>query len=151
MAEYDVIIIGSGLAGLTAGLFAARQGLSTLVLESNIPGGHLISIDKIEDFPGFPDGIAGYDLCPTVQRQAGDCGAEFQRAEVTRLEAHDRRWSVITDEEQHHAKAVIVATGSKLKNLGVPGEEKLMGRRVSHCASCDGPLYDGKIVGGVCG
>ena len=151
MADYDVIIIGSGLAGLTAGLFAARHGLSTLILESNIPGGHLISIEKIEDFPGFPDGIAGYDLCPTVQRQAADQGAEFQRAEVQRLAAKDRFWSVVTDEEQHLAKAVIVATGSRLKNLAVPGEEKLMGRGVSHCASCDGPLYDGKVVGVVGG
>ena len=147
MADYDVVIVGSGLAGLTAGLFAARQGLSTLILESNIPGGHLISIEKIEDFPGFPDGIAGYDLCPTVQRQAGEQGAEFQRAEVSGLEAQDPWWSVVTDEERHRAKAVIVATGSKLKNLGVPGEEKLMGRGVSHCASCDGPLYNGQVVG----
>ena len=72
MADYDVIIIGSGLAGLTAGLFAARYGLSTLILESNIPGGHLISIEKIEDFPGFPDGIAGYELvsnCATSSRR----------------------------------------------------------------------------------
>ena len=140
VAEYDVIVIGSGLAGLTAGLFAARQGLSTLVMESNIPGGHLISIEKIEDFPGFPDGIAGYDLCPTVQRQAADQGAQFQRVEVERLEADGRFWRVITSEEIHRAKAVIVATGSSLKDLGVPGEAKLMGRGVSHCASCDGPL-----------
>ena len=151
MPEYDVIVVGSGLAGLTAGLFAARHGLSTLILESNIPGGHLISIEKIEDFPGFPDGIAGYELCPTVQRQAADQGAEFQRAEVRLLEAKDHLWSVVTDEEQHLAKAVIVATGSTLKELGVPGEEKLMGRGVSHCASCDGPLYDGHIVGVVGG
>jgi thioredoxin reductase (NADPH) len=139
--------VGSGLAGLTAGLFAARQGLSTLVLESNIPGGHLINIEKIEDFPGFPDGVAGYDLCPTVQRQAADQGAEFRRAEVSSLEAQDRFWSVVADEERHRAKAVIVATGSTLKNLGVQGEEKLMGRGVSHCASCDGPLYNGQVVG----
>jgi thioredoxin reductase (NADPH) len=151
VADYDVVIVGSGLAGLTAGLFAARHGLSTLILESTIPGGHLINIEKIEDFPGFPDGVAGYDLCPTVQRQAADQGAEFQRAEVSSLEAQDRFWSVVTDEERHRAKAVIVATGSKLKNLGVPGEEKLMGRGVSHCASCDGPLYDGQVVGVVGG
>lgn len=151
MSEYDVIIIGSGLAGLTAGLFSARHGLSTLIMESNIPGGHLVSIEKIEDFPGFPDGVAGYDLCPTVQRQAADQGAEFARAEVQSLEQRDRSWTVITDEDRRVAKAVIVATGSSLKDLGVPGEAKLTGRGVSHCASCDGPLYDGQTVGVVGG
>jgi len=151
MSDYDVIIVGSGLAGLTAGLFAARHGLSTLVLESNIPGGHLINIEKIEDFPGFPDGIAGYDLCPTVQRQAANYGAEFQRGEVQSLEVQDRLWSVVTDEDRHRAKAVIVATGSRLKTLGVPGEERLMGHGVSHCASCDGPLYNSQTVGVVGG
>jgi thioredoxin reductase (NADPH) len=151
MAEYDVVIIGSGLAGMTAGLFAARCGLSTLVLEANIPGSHLISIERIEDFPGFPDGIAGYELCPNVQRQAADQGAEFQRAEVERLEADDRFWSVVTSEERHRAKAVIVATGSTIKELGVPGEAKLTGKGVSHCASCDGPLYNGQIAGVVGG
>ena len=151
MPDYDVIVVGSGLAGLTAGLFAARYGLSTLVLEANVPGGHLINIEKIEDFPGFPDGIAGYDLCPTVQRQASDQGAQFQRAEVLSLEAQDTFWSVATEEERYRAKAVIVATGSSLKELGVPGEAKLMGRGVSHCASCNGPLYNGQTVGVVGG
>jgi thioredoxin reductase (NADPH) len=151
MANFDVIIIGSGLAGLTAGLFAARQGLSTLVMESNIPGGHLISIDKIEDFPGFPDGVAGYDVCPSVQRQAADSGAEFERSEVLSLTAQEGLWSVATPDSQRLAKSVIVATGSSLKNLNVPGETKLMGRGVSHCASCDGPLYSGQTVGVVGG
>ena len=86
-----------------------------------------------------------------MQRQAADQGAEFQRAEVSSLEAQDRLWSVVTEEERHRAKAVIVATGSQLKNLNVPGEEKLMGRGVSHCASCDGPLYNGQTVGVVGG
>ena len=151
MSEYDVIVVGSGLAGLTAGLFAARQGLSTLIMESNIPGGHLISIEKIEDFPGFPDGVAGYELCPAVQRQAADQGAEFQRAAVQSLALQERLWSVVSDQEQHLARAVIVATGSTLKELGVPGEENLFGRGVSHCASCDGPLHDGGVVGVVGG
>jgi thioredoxin reductase (NADPH) len=151
MADYDVIVVGSGLAGLTAGLFAARYGLSTLVLEANIPGGHLSSIEKIEDFPGFPDGIPGYELCPNLQRQAADHGTEFQRAEVLTLESQDRFWSIATEEERHRAKAVIVATGSMVRELGVPGEEKLMGRGVSHCASCDGPLYNGQTVGVVGG
>src|SRR5574341_837282 len=151
MAKYVVIVIGSGLAGLSAGLFAARHGLSTLVMESNIPGGHLLNIEKIEDFPGFPDGIPGYELCPNLQRQAADHGAEFQRTEVLSLETQAASWSVVTEEEKHRARAVIVATGSKLKNLGVPGEEKLTGRGVSHCASCDGPLYIGQTVGVVGG
>jgi thioredoxin reductase (NADPH) len=151
MSDYDVIIIGSGLAGLTAGLFAARHGLSTLILEANIPGGHLVSIEKIEDFPGFPDGIAGYDLCPAVQRQAADHGAEFERAELQSLTVEDPLWSVVTSDNQHRAKAIIAATGSSLKQLGVPGEAELMGHGVSHCASCDGPLYDGRVVGVVGG
>jgi thioredoxin reductase (NADPH) len=151
VSDHDVIIIGSGLAGLTAGLFAARYGLSTLVLEANIPGGHLMNIETIEDFPGFPDGIAGYELCPNLQRQAADQGAEFGRVEVERLEAQDRFWSVITPAEPHRAKAVIAATGSSLKELGVPGEARLTGHGVSHCASCDGPLYNGQRVGVVGG
>lgn len=151
MADYDVMIIGSGLAGLTAGLFAARRGLSTLILESNLPGGHLVSIDKIEDFPGFPDGIAGYDLCPAVQRQAADRGVEFQRDEARSLQQRNGLWSVGIEEGRHSAKAVIVATGSSLKSLGVPGEEKLKGRGVSHCASCDGPLYAEQTIGVVGG
>jgi thioredoxin reductase (NADPH) len=151
MADYDIVVIGSGLGGLTAGLFAARHGLSTLILESNLPGGHLISIEKIEDFPGFPDAVAGYDLCPNVQRQAADQGVKFQRAEVLSLEAEKRLWSVVTDEEPHRAKAVIAATGSMLRELDVPGETRLMGRGVSHCASCDGPLYNGQVVGVVGG
>jgi thioredoxin reductase (NADPH) len=151
MADYDVVIVGSGLAGLTASLFAARHGLSTLVLEANIPGGHLISIEKIEDFPGFPDGIPGYKLCPNLQRQVADQGAEFQRTEVLSLEAEDRFWSVVTSEERYRAKAVIVATGSTLKELDIPGAAKFQGKGVSHCASCDGPLYNGQVVGVVGG
>jgi thioredoxin reductase (NADPH) len=151
MSDFDVAIVGSGLAGLTAGLFAARHGLSTLVLESNIPGGHLISVEKIEDFPGFPDGIPGYELCPNLQRQAADHGAEFRRAEVEKLRGDGRSWHVVTAEETYRAKAVIMATGSTLKELGVPGEARLLGRGVSHCASCDGPLYNGQTVGVVGG
>jgi thioredoxin reductase (NADPH) len=86
-----------------------------------------------------------------LQRQASDCGTEFQRAEVTRIEAKDKLWSVATDDETHVAKVVIVATGSSLKHLGLANEEALMGRGVSHCASCDGPMYNGQTVGVVGG
>src|SRR6184192_4220 len=151
MADHDVIVVGSGLAGLTAGLFAARYGLSTLVLEANIPGGHLISIEKIEDFPGFPDGIPGYELCPNLQRQVADQGAEFQRTEVLSLEAEDRFWSVVTSEERYRAKAVIVAMGSTLKELDVPGAVKFRGRGFSHYAESDGLVYNGKVMGVVGG
>jgi len=151
METYDVVVVGSGLAGLTAGFFAARYGLSTLVLEASIPGGHLTNIDKIEDFPGVSGGIAGYELCPTVQRQAADEGAQFQRVEAQGLEAQDRFWSVITPEERYRTKTVIVATGSTLKALGISGERELAGKGVSHCASCDGPLHKGQVVGVVGG
>src|ERR1051325_2642794 len=151
MSNYDLIMIGSGLSRLNAGLFGARYGLSTLVLESHIPGGHLISIEKIEDFPGFADGVAGYELCPNVQRQAADQGAQFGRAQVQSLAQRDTGWEVLTSDERHIAKAVIVATGSSLNDLGVPGEAKLQERGVSHCASCDGPLYTGQVVGVVGG
>ena len=151
MADYDVIIIGSGLAGLTAGFFRARQGLSTLVLESNIPGGHLISIEKIEDFPGFPDGVAGYEFAPTCSVKPPDHGAEFQRAEV--LRARSGRKTLVGG---HGGRKPSGQSGDRRHRLDAqksrcPGEEKLMGRGVSHCASCDGPLYNGQTVGVVGG
>src|SRR5919198_6629172 len=151
MRSYDILIVGGGLAGLTAGLFSARDGRSTLVLEPMIPGGHLANVTKIEDFPGFPEGVAGYDLGPMVQEQAAGAGAEFQMAEIRGLKAADGDWLVTADDESYRAGAVIVAAGSRPRELGVPGEERLRGRGVSHCASCDGPLYRGgtvAVVGG---
>lgn len=157
--DYDVVVIGGGLAGLTAGLFSARYGRRTLVLEAVVPGGHLINIEKIEDFPGFPEGIAGYDLCPTVHEQAERAGAAFALAEVERLEWLERDgglWRVVTaqgaqgaqgEHGTHVGRAVIVASGMRPKPLGVPGEQQLEGRGISHCATCDGPLYKGKVVG----
>jgi thioredoxin reductase (NADPH) len=144
-------VVGGGLAGLTAGLFAARHGHSTLVLESAVPGGHLVNVHQIEDFPGFPEGIAGYELCPLVQEQAARFGAEFRLAEVERVEPDDGRWRVTSSDGAYRAQAVIVASGSRPRALGVPGEARLLGRGVSHCASCDGPLYRGRAVGVVGG
>ncbi len=145
--EYDVVVIGAGLAGLTAGLFAARHRRSTLVLESGVPGGQLVNVEKIEDFPGFPEGIAGYDLGPIVQEQAEKQGAEFQMAEVQSLEKDGPYWQVVTNTGICRAKAVIVAVGSHLRELGIPGERRLFGKGVSHCATCDGPLFKDKVVG----
>ena len=102
-SEYDIAIIGGGVAGLTAALFAARFGHSTLVMERFAPGGHLVNVESIEDFPGFPNGIAGYELGPLMQEQAANQGAEFQMAEVESLEATDSGWQVNTGEGAHRA------------------------------------------------
>jgi thioredoxin reductase (NADPH) len=144
--QFDVVVIGGGVAGLTAGLFSARLGRSTLVLEMLMPGGHLGSITKIDDYPGFPEGVAGYDLGPMIQEQAAAVGAEFQMAEMQSLTAADGGWRIVTGEGELQAKAVIVATGSTNRMLGVPGEERLTGKGVSHCASCDGPMLKNKKV-----
>lgn len=146
MAEYEVAVAGGGLAGLTAALFAARCGRSTVVL-SSVPGGPLLSVTRIEDFPGFPDGVAGYELVPLVQDQALAAGAVFEMAELEGLEPADGGWSLATEAGELRAGAVIVATGSTPRELGVPGEERLTGHGISHCASCDGPLYRDRVVG----
>jgi len=150
-SEYDVAIIGAGVAGLSAALFAARLGHSTLVIERFAPGGHLVNIESIEDFPGFPNGVAGYELGPFMQEQAANQGAQFQMAEVQSLKASDSYWQVNTSAGACRAKAVIVASGSEPKDLGVPGEHRLRGQGVSNCASCDGPLYSERAVGVVGG
>jgi thioredoxin reductase (NADPH) len=151
MANHDIVVVGGGIAALTAGLFAARCGRSTLVLEPAIPGGHLINIPKIEDFPGFPDGVSGYELGPNTQMQAMNNGAEFAMAEVQSLTPDDGDWLVATTDGEHRAQAVIVAAGSHPRALGVPGEDRLQGKGISHCASCDGPLFRGNVVGVVGG
>ena len=151
MPDYDIVIVGGGLAALTAGLFAARAGRSTLVLEPAVPGGHLVNIQKIEDFPGFPDGVSGYELGPNAQMQAMNHGAEFAMAEVQTIARiggdPDGDWLVTTTDGEYQAGAVIVASGSHARALGVPGEDRLVGRGISHCASCDAPLYRGQTVG----
>jgi thioredoxin reductase (NADPH) len=144
--EFDVVIAGSGIAGLTAGLTAARLGRRTLVLAGEAPGGQLVSIEKIEGLPGFPDGAAGYDLCPIIQEQAASAGAEFMINTFDRLDAQHGRWRLATAEGEISARAVIIATGSTLRKLGIPGEERLIGKGVSQCASCDAPLFRDRVV-----
>jgi thioredoxin reductase (NADPH) len=145
--DFDVIVAGGGVGGLTAALHAARAGRSTLVLGGNAPGGLLLSIERIEGVPGFPEGVPGYDLCPMLQEQAEEAGADVRMVELSSLEPGDDGWRLATDDGELHARAVILATGARLKHLGVPGEERLQGRGISHCASCDAPLLRDKVVG----
>ena len=149
--EFEVMIAGGGIAGMTAAVTAARLGRKTLVLTGDVPGGQLISIEKIEGYPGFPDGVPGYDLCPMLQEQAAAAGVEFMMTGLERLDPQDGQWRVTTGEGDLLARAVIVATGSSLKKLDVPGEERLTGNGVSHCASCDAPLFRDRIVAAVGG
>ena len=144
--EFDVVIAGGGIAGMTAGGTSARLGRSTLVCTGDVIGGQLLSIEKIEGFPGFPEGVAGYDLCPMTQEQAVSAGAEFMMSSLQRIDAQDGKWRVTTGEGDILARAVIFATGSTLKKLDVPGEERLQGKGVSHCASCDAPLLRNRVV-----
>jgi len=144
--EFDVVIAGGGIAGMTAGVASARLGRRTLVLTGDVLGGLLLSIEKIEGFPGFPDGVPGYDLCPMTQEQAVAAGAELMTASLERIEPQDRDWRVTTEQGDIAARAVILATGTTLKELGVPGEARLRGKGVSHCASCDAPLLRGRTV-----
>jgi thioredoxin reductase (NADPH) len=139
--DYEVVIIGGGVAGATAALFAARHGRSAACIDGSIAGGQLLSISKIEDFPGFADGVAGFELCPTLQEQAMNAGAEFHTGEVESVAPGDDGWTVTTAEGALVAGAVIVASGSTPRRLGVAGEERLLGHGISHCASCDGPIY----------
>jgi len=149
--EFDIVVIGGGIAGLTAGAAAARSGRKTMILIGSVLGGHLVTIEKIDGFPGYDEGVAGYELCPTVQMQAAEAGASFAMEEVDALEADGDGWLVKTAGKEYSARAVILATGTRLKTLGVPGEKRLFGRGVSQCASCDAPLMRGKpvvVVGG---
>lgn len=148
---YDLVIVGGGVAGLTAGLTAARVGRKTRVLTGELLGGHLVSIERIDGYPGFPDGIPGYDLCPIIQEQAVGAGAEFAASEAAALHNEDGSWRVTTAQGDVRARAIVIATGTSLKTLGIPGEEEFRGKGVSHCASCDAPLLRNRIVGVVGG
>jgi thioredoxin reductase (NADPH) len=149
--EYDVLIIGGGLAGMTAALFAARHGLKTALLERLMGGAAIINVERIENFPGFPQGIAGAELGPLVQEQAMNAGAQFLMGEASAMVRDGEHKVVSVDGGSYRAKAVVLAAGSSLRHLGVPGEVELTGRGVSHCASCDGPLYVDQVVGVVGG
>ena len=145
-ADYEIAVLGGGLAGLTAALFAARQGRSTILLDPLGAGGAVLNTERVEDFPGFPQGVAGFELVPRLQEQVVDAGGTFEPGEVSRLEQQGDDWVVVTDSREIVAGAVVVATGTRPRRLGVPGEDELEGKGLSRCASCDGPLFRGQVV-----
>jgi len=148
---YDIIIIGGGAAGFTAGLYAARDHCRALLLERFSAGGQILNCEHIENFPGFPDGVAGYTLGPLLQQQATDLGLELQLAEVVSVRRDGDLLHLQTDGDAFQTKTLIVASGSVFTPLNVPGEREFLGKGVSHCAACDGAFFMDKpvvVVGG---
>lgn len=151
MAEYDVIIIGGGPAGLTAGLYTARGALKTLLIEKGLMGGQIVNAEKVDNFPGFPDGISGYNLGELMYKQAVKFGVKTLNAEVTGLKPREKANVVETTEGNFTAKAVIIAGGTNRQKLGVPGEAEYTGKGVSYCAVCDAAFFKDlpvAVVGG---
>jgi thioredoxin reductase (NADPH) len=144
----DVAIVGGGISGMSAALALARQGWKPLVLTGGVLGGQLISIDKVEGVPGFPDGIPGYDLVPMVQEQADAAGAELMMVSCQAIVARGLIdcWMLKTDEDDVAARSVILATGASFAKLRLDGEQRFAGKGVSECASCDGPLLRDKVA-----
>ena len=151
-ADYDVIILGAGAAGLSACVYTSRAMMKTLVLESLGPGGQLLITDEIENYPGFPEGVKGPLLAQDMETQALRFGGELEYAEVEALDDIDKPLKIVrTDDKVYTAKSVIIATGGAHNKLGAPGEDELAGRGVSYCAVCDGNFFRGQdvvVVGG---
>jgi len=142
----NLIIVGSGCAGNTAAVYAARASLSPLVVAGHEPGGQLSLTTLVENFPGFPSGIDGPELVENIRRQAEHFGAEYIHGSVTEADLSQRPFRVNVDGEWHDARTVIVASGASARWLGLPNEQKLVGHGVSSCATCDGFFYRGKRV-----
>ncbi len=143
---YDVVIVGAGPAGLAAAIYTGRARLQTLVLEKAIPGGQILLTDWIENYPGFPEGIAPFQLMDNFKKQALRFGAVIETDEVQSLEKEAAGWLVHGLRETYLARSVIIATGSTYRRLGLAQEEKLTGRGVSYCATCDGAFFRDKVV-----
>jgi thioredoxin reductase (NADPH) len=147
----DLIIVGGGPAGYTAALYAARANLQPLVIEGFNWGGQLMITSDVENYPGYPDGVMGPEMMAQFRRQAERFGAEFVTDDVTRVELSEEPFALWVGDEEYRARAVIVATGASARWLGLPGEQRLQGRGVSACATCDGAFFRDKeliVVGG---
>ena len=146
MNSFDVIVIGGGPAGYTAALYAARAGLSTLVIEKFSAGGQMTETQSIENYPGFDEGVDGFTLGFKMQAGAEKYGAKTLNAEVISVSLAEQPKRIQTAKEEYFAKAVILASGAAHKHLGLENEEVMIGRGVGYCAACDGMLYRGKTV-----
>ena len=143
---YDMLIIGGGPGGYTAALYAARAGLDTLVIEKLSAGGQMALTHQIDNYPGFVDGIGGWELADQMQKQAERFGAKTQNAEVHSVDLKTNPKKVETSEGSFYGKTIVLATGANPRELGVPNEKELVGRGVAYCAACDGMFYKGKTV-----
>ncbi|MGI8551782.1 MAG: NAD(P)/FAD-dependent oxidoreductase [Dehalococcoidia bacterium] len=144
--ELDLVIIGAGAAGLSAALYAARARVNAVTIERMGVGGQLINIDRVDDYPGFPSGVAGYELGPQLAEQAMNAGARIDYGEVNAMEPAGTAWVVSGDGLEYQCRAVIIAGGSTLARLDVPGEAEFEGRGVSYCATCDGEFFRDREV-----
>ena len=146
--HYDLVIVGGGPAGLTAGLYTAREGIDTLVIERAALGGQAAATERLDNVPGFADGILGADFAAQLRKQAERFGVEMLQAqEVVRLRSHDNYHCIDTaDGGEYSARSVLLATGSRYKRLGVPGEDDFIGAGIHFCATCDGPFYKKQAV-----
>ena len=149
--QYDVIIIGGGPAGLTAGLYTARARLNALLIEKGLMGGQIVNAERIENFPGFPEGVSGFELGELMHQQALKFGLKTLSAEVTGLKPREKENTIETTEGNFTAKAVIIAGGTSRQKLDVPGETEFTGKGVSYCAVCDAAFFKDlpvAVVGG---
>jgi thioredoxin reductase (NADPH) len=147
----DVVIIGAGPAGLAAAVYTGRARLNTLILEKGMPGGQILLTDFVENYPGFPEGVVPLQLMDDFRKHAEKFGAKIETDEAKKIQKQDDLWHVLGVKGEYPARAVIIATGSVYRKLGLPGEAKLTGRGVSYCATCDGAFFKDKevaVVGG---
>jgi thioredoxin reductase (NADPH) len=149
--HYEIIIIGSGPAGYTAGVYTSRAKLGTLIISGTLPGGQLMTTSEVENYPGFPNGIFGPELMMNMRQQAERFGAVIVDDEVIKVDFKRRPFSITTHAETYTAEATILCTGASPRKLGIPAEQQFSGRGVSYCATCDGPFFKGEeivVVGG---
>ena len=143
--DYDLVIIGAGPAGLTAGIYAARARMNVLLLEKAVPGGQILVTDWIENYPGFPEGISGFDLAEKMRIHAQELGLKIETAEVHSLNLSETKKEIVLKDKSITAKSLIIASGASPRKLGI-GEEKFMGKGISFCATCDAPFFKEKVV-----